>query len=27
MRRLDIADRGGRLLPHFAEVNSRNGSS
>ncbi len=25
MRSLDIADRGGRLLPHFAEVNSRNG--
>src|SRR5947208_5078943 len=25
MRSLDLADRGGRLLPHFAEVNSRNG--
>src|SRR5439155_92953 len=25
MRSLDIADRRGRLLPHFAEVNSRNG--
>jgi NitT/TauT family transport system substrate-binding protein len=25
MRSLDIADRGGPLLPHFAEVNSRNG--
>lgn len=25
MRSLDVADRGGRLLPHFAEVNSRNG--
>ena len=25
MRSLDVADRGGGLLPHFAEVNSRNG--
>lgn len=25
MRSLDVADRGGRLVPHFAEVNSRNG--
>jgi NitT/TauT family transport system substrate-binding protein len=25
MRSLDLADRDGRLLPHFAEVNSRNG--
>src|SRR2546428_1993525 len=25
MRSLDLADRGARLLPHFAEVNSRNG--
>lgn len=25
MRSLDVADRGGRLFPHFAEVNSRNG--
>src|SRR5712692_1825175 len=25
MRSLDLADRGGRHLPHFAEVNSRNG--
>src|SRR5262245_3982702 len=25
MRSLDLADRGGRFLPHFAEVNSRNG--
>jgi NitT/TauT family transport system substrate-binding protein len=25
MRSLDLADRGGRWLPHFAEVNSRNG--
>jgi NitT/TauT family transport system substrate-binding protein len=25
MRSLDVADRGGRLIPHFAEVNSRNG--
>jgi NitT/TauT family transport system substrate-binding protein len=25
MRSLDLADRGGRRLPHFAEVNSRNG--
>lgn len=25
MRSLDLADRGGRLVPHFAEVNSRNG--
>lgn len=25
MRSLDVADRGGRLLVHFAEVNSRNG--
>jgi NitT/TauT family transport system substrate-binding protein len=25
MRSLDVADRGGPLLPHFAEVNSRNG--
>ena len=25
MRSLDLADRGGPLLPHFAEVNSRNG--
>ena len=25
MRSLDVADREGRLLPHFAEVNSRNG--
>jgi NitT/TauT family transport system substrate-binding protein len=25
MRSLDLADREGRLLPHFAEVNSRNG--
>ena len=25
MRSLDVADRGGPRLPHFAEVNSRNG--
>lgn len=25
MRSLDVADRGGAFLPHFAEVNSRNG--
>ena len=25
MRSLDVADRGGPFLPHFAEVNSRNG--
>jgi NitT/TauT family transport system substrate-binding protein len=25
MRSLDLADRGGGFLPHFAEVNSRNG--
>jgi len=25
MRSLDLADRGGAILPHFAEVNSRNG--
>jgi NitT/TauT family transport system substrate-binding protein len=25
MRSLDLADRDGRFLPHFAEVNSRNG--
>ena len=25
MRSLDLADRGGPFLPHFAEVNSRNG--
>jgi NitT/TauT family transport system substrate-binding protein len=25
MRSLDLADRDGRLLPHFVEVNSRNG--
>jgi NitT/TauT family transport system substrate-binding protein len=25
MRSLDLADRHGRILPHFAEVNSRNG--
>src|SRR5262245_47487493 len=25
MRSLDLADRDGRLLPHFIEVNSRNG--
>jgi len=25
MRSLELADRDGRLLPHFAEVNSRNG--
>jgi len=25
MRSLDVADRGGELLPHFIEVNSRNG--
>lgn len=25
MRSLDVADRGGRILVHFAEVNSRNG--
>jgi NitT/TauT family transport system substrate-binding protein len=25
MRSLDVADRGGRLIPHFAELNSRNG--
>jgi NitT/TauT family transport system substrate-binding protein len=25
MRSLDVADREGRVLPHFAEVNSRNG--
>ncbi len=25
MRSLDVADRGGRLVPHFAELNSRNG--
>lgn len=25
MRSFDVADRGGRLFPHFAEVNSRNG--
>jgi NitT/TauT family transport system substrate-binding protein len=25
MRSLDVADRGGRLVPHFAEVNSKNG--
>ena len=25
MRSLDLADRGGAFLPHFAEVNSRNG--
>jgi NitT/TauT family transport system substrate-binding protein len=25
MRSLDVAEREGRLLPHFAEVNSRNG--
>jgi NitT/TauT family transport system substrate-binding protein len=25
MRSLDLADRGGGLLPHFVEVNSRNG--
>src|SRR5262245_53652021 len=25
MRSLELADRGGPFLPHFAEVNSRNG--
>ena len=25
MRSLDVADRGGPFLPHFAEVNQRNG--
>src|SRR6266446_3007732 len=25
MRSLDVADRGGPLLPHFAQVNQRNG--
>jgi NitT/TauT family transport system substrate-binding protein len=25
MRSLDLADRGGEILPHFAEVNGRNG--